>query len=128
MITSTSQSAPNSGRSFSRRARQSIRHSGLEVSDHRRLGSGGLRSPTKSPKSGTRLRPDHSRDTRLVPSRDGALTLRSFFELDLLKTVNFRAGVWQFGRPRGASDSAPPRGSPLMGAETLAPCATGARS
>src|SRR5262245_57872991 len=56
MITSTSQSAPNSERSFSRRA-QSIRHPGLEVSDHRRLGSGGLRSPTKSPKSGTRLDP-----------------------------------------------------------------------
>src|SRR6516162_2024575 len=45
-------------------------------------------------------------------------------------TVNSRAGVRQFGHPRGASDRAdPPRGSPLMRAETLAaPCATGARS
>src|SRR5215468_1023404 len=40
-------------------------------------------------------------------------------------TVNFRAGVWQFGRPRGASDRAhPPRGSPLIRAEALAARAT----
>src|SRR5262249_55280458 len=136
MITSTSQSAPNNERSFSRRA-QSIRHSGLEVSDHRRLGSGGLRSPTKSPKSGTRL------DPIILGILVSSFTQWTFDSAQLLRagssqevdrsppaaTVNSRAGVRQFGRPRGASHRGdPPRGLPLMRAEALAPCATGARS
>jgi formate dehydrogenase subunit gamma len=42
-------------------------------------------SAGRSGRNVLRFRPDHYRNARLVPLRDGSLTLGSFFELDLLK-------------------------------------------
>jgi len=67
-----------------------------------------------SPQIGHSARPDHYRNARLVPSRDGSFDSGHFFELDLPKkqiapaaaTVNFRARVRQFGRRRRTCDRA----------------------